>query len=92
MGDGERTRESWQADAATPPTLDGAKTEVPAGCATLLTAAGVAPRVIVETLGHSRISITMDLYTHVVVPDTQREATSHMDRCRQMVPSKWPGP
>lgn len=78
MGDGERTRESWQADAATPPTLDWAKTEVPAGCATLL-AAGVAPRVIMETLGHSQISITMDRYTHVV-HDTQREAISHMDR------------
>ena len=49
------------------------------GCATLLTAAGVAPRVIMEILGHSQISITMDVYTHVV-HDTQREAISHMDR------------
>ncbi|GAA5611579.1 site-specific integrase [Streptomyces platensis] len=48
------------------------------GCATLLTAAGVAPRVIMEILGHSQISITMDVYTHVV-HDTQREAISHMD-------------
>lgn len=45
----------------------------------LLTAAGVAPRVIMEILGHSQISITMDVYTHVV-HDTQREAISHMDR------------
>lgn len=49
------------------------------GCATLLTAAGVAPRVVMEILGHSQISITMDVYTHVV-QDTQREAISHMDR------------
>jgi integrase len=49
------------------------------GCATLLTAAGIAPRVIMEILGHSQISITMDVYTHVV-HDTQREAISHMDR------------
>ncbi|WP_405653176.1 site-specific integrase [Streptomyces sp. NBC_01386] len=49
------------------------------GTATLLTAAGVAPRVIMEILGHSQISITMDVYTHVV-HDTQREAISHMDR------------
>ncbi|MFG2638215.1 tyrosine-type recombinase/integrase [Streptomyces sp. NPDC048362] len=49
------------------------------GTATLLTAAGVAPRVIMEILGHSQISITMDVYTHVV-QDTQREAISHMDR------------
>jgi integrase len=32
-----------------------------------------------EILGHSKISITMDVYTHVV-QDTQREAMSHMDR------------
>ena len=49
------------------------------GCATLLTAAGVAPRVVMAILGHSQISITMDVYTHVV-HDTQREAISHMDR------------
>lgn len=49
------------------------------GTVTLLTAAGVAPRVVTETLGHSQISITMDVYTHVV-QDTQREAMSHMDR------------
>ncbi len=47
------------------------------GTATLLTAAGVAPRVVMEILGHSQISITMDVYTHVV-QDTQREAMSHM--------------
>lgn len=49
------------------------------GCATLLVAAGVAPRVVMEILGHSQISITMDVYTHIV-QDTQREAISHMDR------------
>ncbi|MEU1601093.1 tyrosine-type recombinase/integrase, partial [Streptomyces sp. NPDC005708] len=46
------------------------------GCITLLTADGVAPR---ETLGHSQISITMDVCTHVT-SDTQPEAISHMDR------------
>ncbi|MFE0455788.1 tyrosine-type recombinase/integrase [Streptomyces sp. NPDC058914] len=49
------------------------------GTATLLTAAGVALRVVMEILGHSQIGITMDVYTHVV-QDTQREARSHMDR------------
>lgn len=44
-----------------------------------LTAAGVAPRVVMEILGHSQIAITMNTYTHVV-QDTQREAVSHMDR------------
>jgi site-specific recombinase XerD len=36
-------------------------------------------RVVLEILGHSQISITVDVYTHVV-QDTQREAMSHMDR------------
>lgn len=49
------------------------------GCATLLTAAGVEPRGITEILGHSQISSTMDVYTHVV-RDTQREAISHKNR------------
>lgn len=49
------------------------------GCATLLTAAGVAPRVVMEILGHSQIAVTMNIYTHVV-QDTQREAVSHLDR------------
>ncbi|GGX16901.1 tyrosine-type recombinase/integrase [Streptomyces chartreusis] len=57
------------------------------GTATLLTAAGVAPRVVMEILGHSQISITMDVYTHVV-QDTQREAMSHMDR---LLRKRWPG-
>ncbi len=34
---------------------------------------------VMEILGHSQISITMDVYTHVV-QDTQREAMGHMDR------------
>ncbi|MGW4620629.1 tyrosine-type recombinase/integrase [Streptomyces sp. NPDC004592] len=49
------------------------------GCATLLTAAGVAPRVVMEILGHSQIAVTVNVYAHVV-QDTQREAVSHMDR------------
>ncbi|WP_327577877.1 tyrosine-type recombinase/integrase [Streptomyces sp. NBC_00145] len=57
------------------------------GTATLLTAAGVAPRVVMEILGHSQISITMDVYTHVV-QDTQREAMSHMDRLLRRRPGR----
>ena len=34
--------------------------------ATLLLAQGVDPRTIMETLGQSRISITMDIYAHVM--------------------------
>ncbi|WP_159054630.1 thiopeptide-type bacteriocin biosynthesis protein [Streptomyces dysideae] len=57
------------------------------GTATLLTAAGVAPRVVMEILGHSQISITMDVYTHVV-QDTQREAMSPMDRLLRRRPGR----
>ncbi|MEU9607773.1 site-specific integrase [Streptomyces sp. NPDC048057] len=57
------------------------------GTATLLTAAGVAPRVVMEILGHSQISITMDVYTHVA-QDTQREAMSHMDRLLRRRPDR----
>ncbi|MFB7354294.1 tyrosine-type recombinase/integrase [Streptomyces gardneri] len=49
------------------------------GTATLLTAAGVPPRVVMEILGHSQIAVTMNVYAHVV-QDTQRDAVSHMDR------------
>ncbi len=49
------------------------------GCATLLTAAGVAPRTVMEILGHSQIAVTMNVYTHVS-DDHRREAMGHMDR------------
>ena len=34
-------------------------------CASLLLAQGVNPRVVMETLGHSQISLTLDTYSHV---------------------------
>ncbi|MDH6705337.1 integrase [Kitasatospora sp. MAA19] len=49
------------------------------GCATLLVACGVPPRVVMEILGHSQIGLTMNVYTHVT-QDTQREALGNMDR------------
>jgi integrase len=48
-------------------------------CASLLLVQGVAPRVVMETLGHSRISVTLDTYTHVL-PALQRDAADAMDR------------
>jgi integrase len=44
-------------------------------CATLLLAQGVHPRVVMEILGHSQTSITMNLYSHVI-PAMQREVAS----------------
>ena len=48
-------------------------------CASLLLAQHVPPRVVMETLGHSRISVTLDTYTHVM-PALQRDAADAMDR------------
>ena len=48
-------------------------------CATLLLAQGVSPRVVMETLGHSQISLTMNTYSHVL-PDLQRDAAERMNR------------
>lgn len=48
-------------------------------CASLLLAQGVSPRVVMETLGHSQISLTMNTYTHVI-PAVQAEAADAMDR------------
>jgi integrase len=46
--------------------------------ATLLLSAGVHPKVVQERLGHSQISITMDVYSHVL-PTMQREAAGRLD-------------
>ena len=48
-------------------------------CASLLLVQGVSARVVMETLGHSNISVTMDTYTHVL-PELQRQAADAMDR------------
>lgn len=40
-----------------------------------------------RSLGHSRIDITVDGYTHVV-RDTQREAVWHMDRLLRRRPGR----
>ncbi|WP_405919714.1 tyrosine-type recombinase/integrase [Streptomyces longwoodensis] len=49
------------------------------GGASLLFAAGVAPRTVMEILGHSQIAVTMNVYTHVS-HDDRREVMGHMDR------------
>lgn len=47
--------------------------------ASLLLAQGVPPRVVMETLGHSSYSLTMDTYAHVYA-DALREAAAAIDR------------
>ena len=47
-------------------------------CASLLLAQGVAPRVVMEVLGHSQISLTMGTYAHVG-PALGRSAADGLD-------------
>jgi integrase len=35
-------------------------------CATLLLTKGVHPKIVSEMLGHSSVSITLDIYSHVI--------------------------
>ncbi len=46
--------------------------------ATLLLLQGVNPKVVQERLGHSQISVTLDIYSHVV-PSLGREAADRLD-------------
>jgi integrase len=47
-------------------------------CATLLLVQGVPPRVVIDVLGHSQISMTMNTYPHVI-PELRRTAADKMD-------------
>ena len=46
--------------------------------ATLLLSQGVHPRIVMETLGHSQVSLTLDTYSHVL-PSLQAEAAKRID-------------
>jgi integrase len=50
--------------------------------ASLLLAEGVAARVVMEILGHSQISITLNTYTHVD-PELNRDAAERLERLLQ---------
>lgn len=43
-----------------------------------LMALGVSPRVVMETLGHSQVSLTLNTYSHVL-PSFQKNAAAEMD-------------
>jgi integrase len=47
-------------------------------CASLLLLQGVHPRVVMETLGHSQIALTLNTYSRVI-PQLGREAADRMD-------------
>jgi integrase len=46
--------------------------------ATLPLAQGVSPHVVMETLGHSQVSLTLNTYNHVL-PALQQDAAAKMD-------------
>jgi integrase len=56
-------------------------------CATLLLVQGVSPRVVMEILGHSQISLTMNTYTHVV-PELRRQAADRIDELLERSPDR----
>ncbi|HKS70739.1 MAG TPA: site-specific integrase, partial [Ktedonobacterales bacterium] len=47
--------------------------------ATLMLRQGIHPKIVAEMLGHSTVSMTLDIYSHVI-PDMQRGATEALDR------------
>lgn len=47
-------------------------------CATLLLAANENPKVVSERLGHSSITLTMDIYSHVL-PEMQQGASEKLE-------------
>ena len=47
-------------------------------CASFLLTQGVPARVVMETLGHSQVSHTLNIYTHVA-PELQREAADRLE-------------
>ena len=57
-------------------------------CASLLLAQGVAARVVMETLGHSQISLTLNTYTHVTTA-LGRSAAQRMDELLAPAPISW---
>lgn len=50
--------------------------------ATLLLSMGVHPKVVQEILGHSEISMTMDIYSHVL-PTMQKDAMERLNKAFQ---------
>ena len=51
-------------------------------CATLLLSKDVNPKVVSEMLGHSSISVTLDIYSHLL-PDMQEKAAKALEEALQ---------
>ena len=50
-------------------------------------ASGIYPKVASERLGHSKVGITLDLYSHVI-PGMQKDAAATVDLALQMATRK----
>lgn len=48
---------------------------------------GEHPKVVSERLGHSRVGITMDVYSHVM-PDMQKDAADNFEKMMKQKRSK----
>jgi integrase len=48
---------------------------------------GVHPKIASERLGHSKVGITLDLYSHVM-PGMQEDAAARVDRALEAVINK----
>ena len=55
--------------------------------ATHMLSAGVHPKVASERLGHSKVGITLDLYSHVL-PGMQEDAAARVDEAYQIAEKK----
>jgi integrase len=53
--------------------------------ATLLLSMGIHPKVVQELLGHSEISMTMDIYSHVM-PTMQKDAMTKLNEALEQKP------
>jgi integrase len=47
--------------------------------ATLMLMAGIHPKIVSERLGHSKVAITLDIYSHIL-PGLQEAAAESFDR------------
>ena len=70
--------QAWRLARATMPLPRIRLHDLRHGHATHLLAAGVHPKIASERLGHSRVGITLDLYSHVL-PGMQEDAAARVD-------------
>ena len=71
---GENLPLSWSSQSSHPMRIHDLRHTT----ATLLLTQGVHPRVVMDTLGHSQVSLTLDTYSHVI-PGLRADAADRLD-------------